>query len=72
MVEWLKGSEATHLAMEATGNYWMPIYNLLEGHFEYQGERAMFRMPSGSLSCCAMGFWVPASFRRGNKETSES
>ena len=20
--------------MEATGNFWMPVYNLLEGHFE--------------------------------------
>jgi transposase len=34
MIEWLKSRGATHLAMEATGNYWMPIYNLLEGHFE--------------------------------------
>ena len=34
MIEWLKSCGATHVAMEATGNYWMPIYNLLEGHFE--------------------------------------
>ena len=34
MLEWLKEQGATHVAMEATGNYWMPIYNLLEGHFE--------------------------------------
>jgi hypothetical protein len=34
MIEWLKSCEATHLAMEATANYWMPIDNLLEGHFE--------------------------------------
>ena len=25
MIEWLKGCKAIHLAMEATGNYWMPI-----------------------------------------------
>jgi transposase len=34
MLEWFKEQEVTHGAMEATGNYWMPIYNLLEGHFE--------------------------------------
>ena len=34
MVEWLKSCRTTHVAMEATGNYWMPVYNLLEGHFE--------------------------------------
>jgi len=34
MVEWLKSHGTTHGAMEATGNYWMPVYNLLEGHFE--------------------------------------
>ncbi|MGA7881834.1 MAG: hypothetical protein WCD63_13300 [Terrimicrobiaceae bacterium] len=34
MVEWLKGHGVTHAAMEATGNFWMQVYNLLEGHFE--------------------------------------
>jgi transposase len=34
MLQWLKEHGVTHVAMEATGNYWMPIYNLLEGHFE--------------------------------------
>jgi transposase len=34
MVEWLKGHGVTHVAMEATGSYWMPVHNLLEGHFE--------------------------------------
>lgn len=34
MLEWLKGHGVTHAAMEATGNFWMPVYNLLEGHFE--------------------------------------
>ena len=26
--------DCTHVAMEATGVYWKPIYNILEGHFE--------------------------------------
>lgn len=30
LVEWIKGKECTHVAMESTGVYWKPIYNLLE------------------------------------------
>ncbi len=33
MIEWLKAAGCTHLAMESTGVYWKPIYNLCEGHF---------------------------------------
>ena len=33
MVEWLKAQGVTHVAMESTGVFWKPIYNLLEGHF---------------------------------------
>ncbi|MCH3994441.1 IS110 family transposase [Prevotella cerevisiae] len=31
MREWLKSSGVTHVAMESTGVYWKPIYNVLEG-----------------------------------------
>lgn len=34
MVAWLQNLNCCHLAMEATGNYWLPVYNLCEGHFE--------------------------------------
>jgi len=32
--DWLTGFGCTHVAMESTGVYWKPIYNLLEGHLE--------------------------------------
>ena len=32
MVEWLKAHKVTHVAMESTGVFWKPIYNILEGH----------------------------------------
>ncbi len=32
MRDWLKSSGITHVAMESTGVYWKPIYNVLEGH----------------------------------------
>jgi hypothetical protein len=33
MADWLAAAGVTHVAMEATGVYWKPIYNLLESRF---------------------------------------
>src|SRR5215207_4450223 len=33
LVAWLGGLEVTHVAMESTGEFWKPLYNLLEGSF---------------------------------------
>jgi transposase len=32
--EWLKEQKVTHVAMESTGIYWKPVFNLLEDSFE--------------------------------------
>jgi transposase len=32
--DWLKEHHCTHAAMESTGSYWKPVYNLLEGQVE--------------------------------------
>jgi transposase len=32
--DWLKGHQVTHAAMESTGSYGKPVYNLLEGQME--------------------------------------
>jgi transposase len=32
--EWLSEHECTHVAMEATGVYWKPVWHVLEGSFE--------------------------------------
>ena len=34
LADWLEGAGVTAVAMEATGSYWKPIYNLLEDRFE--------------------------------------
>ncbi len=34
LVDWLKQWQVTHVAMESTGVYWKPVYNLLEGEME--------------------------------------
>ena len=31
LVDWLTAAGITHVAMERTGAYWQPVYNLLEG-----------------------------------------
>lgn len=32
--DWLQARQVTHVAMESTGEFWKPVYNLLEGNFE--------------------------------------
>ena len=34
LADWLQEAGCTHVAMESTGVYWRPVYNLLEGQFE--------------------------------------
>jgi transposase len=34
MADWLAAAGCTHIAMESTGVYWKPIWNLLEGQIE--------------------------------------
>jgi transposase len=34
LADWLAGEGVTHVAMESTGVYWKPIWNLLEDQFE--------------------------------------
>jgi transposase len=33
MADWMAGQDVTHVAMESTGVFWKPIYNLLESRF---------------------------------------
>jgi transposase len=34
LADWLQAAGCTHVAMESTGVYWKPVFNLLEGLFE--------------------------------------
>src|SRR6266568_2125884 len=34
MAQWLASQQVTHIAMESTGIYWRPVFNILEGRFE--------------------------------------
>ena len=33
LADWLKAHEVTHVALEATGVYWRPVWSILEGQF---------------------------------------
>ena len=41
LAEWLASHGCTHVAMEATGVYWKPVWHVLEGHFELVLANAM-------------------------------
>lgn len=34
LADWLEAEGVSHVAMESTGVYWKPVYNILEGRFE--------------------------------------
>ena len=34
LADWLRECGVTHVALESTGVYWKPVWNLLEGQFE--------------------------------------
>jgi hypothetical protein len=39
LAEWLESAGCTHVAMEATGVYWKPVWHILEGRFcAHSGE----------------------------------
>lgn len=41
LLEWLTTAGCTHVAMEATGVYWKPVWHILEGHVELVLANAM-------------------------------
>jgi transposase len=47
--DWLAAAGCTHVAMEATGAYWKPIYNLLEADLQLVGSR--------STTCWKIALW---------------
>jgi transposase len=38
--DWLAEWKVTHVAMESTGVYWIPVWNVLEGRFKLTLENA--------------------------------
>ena len=49
LADWLVEAGVTHIAMESTGEYWKPVYNLLETSYAPHGARR--RRGTGAVSC---------------------
>jgi len=55
LVDWLLAGEVTHVALESTGEYWKPVYNLLEGNAEVVlVTLSMSNMCLGARPTCRM------------------
>ena len=83
LADWLAAAGCTHVAMESTGVYWKPIWNLLEDRFELllvnaqhikavPGRKTDVKDASGSPTCCAMGCCRAASCRTGRSGSCAS
>jgi len=58
---WFKQNKITHIAMESTGVYWMPIWNVLDEH----GFQLLLVNPGGCKKDC-----VNDVFEKENRRTS--
>jgi transposase len=64
--DWLRAAGCTHVAMESTGVYWKPIYNLLEGHFELLVVNAQhIKTVPGRKTDVADAEWIADLLRHG-------
>ena len=53
LAEWLTAHGCTHVAMEATGVYWKPVWHVLEEHFTLILANAMHIVDVKSpYRCC--------------------
>jgi transposase len=67
LVEWLQASQITHVAMESTGVYWKPLYNLLEttSMMVYVVNAAHMRAVPGRKSDVQDAEWICDLMRHG-------
>jgi transposase len=66
MRKWLLARECTHVAMESTGVYWMPVHQALERHFEIVlgNPRHMANVP-GRKTDVSDAHWIAKLLRHG-------
>lgn len=64
--DWLHSQEVTHVAMESTGVYWKPIWNILEGQFDITLVNAQhFRSVPGRKTDLKDGEWIGDLLQHG-------
>lgn len=67
LVEWLRMEQITHVAMESTGVYWKPLYNLLEatGLTVYVVNAAHMKAVPGRKTDVQDAVWICDLMRHG-------
>lgn len=71
LADWLTAQGCTHIAMESTGVYWKPIYNLLEGSFELLVANAHhLRSVPGRKTDVRDAEWIADLLRHGLLQSS--
>lgn len=71
LLEWLESKAITHVAMESTGIYWKPVYNILEGYFNVTLANAqrIKNVPGRKTDVCDSE-WIAKLLRVGLIEPS--
>jgi transposase len=66
MADWLRAHEVTHVVMEATGDYWKPVWHLLEEDFELMlvNARHVKQVPGRKTDVFGCGVAVSAGRSR--------
>lgn len=66
MLDWLTEWGCTHVAMESTGEYWKPVYNILEGQVEILLVNARdIKAVPGRKTDIADSEWIAELLRHG-------
>ena len=69
--DWLAEAGITHVAMESTGEYWRPVYNLLEGSFTvFLVNAAHVKQVPGRKTDKADARWLAKLMRYGLLQAS--
>ena len=64
--QWLEAEGCTHVGMESTGVYWMPVYVILEGHFELVvGNATHIKNVPGRKTDVKDSEWIADLLRHG-------
>ncbi|MDF2669886.1 MAG: family transposase [Paenibacillus sp.] len=71
LLKWLESKSVTHIAMESTGIYWKPVYNILEGYFDVTVANAyrIKNVPGRKTDVCDAE-WIAKLLRVGLIERS--
>ncbi|WP_246940912.1 IS110 family transposase [Bacillus pinisoli] len=71
LLKWLEEKQVTHIAMESTGIYWKPVYNILEDFFDITLANAQrIKNVPGRKTDVSDAEWIAKLLRHGLIEKS--